>query len=187
MNLQEEPDWSKTLAAVAGVVVLAALVLLGMGRTMWGAAEGFGLWSGDIDSKFNSQRLTDPYTFSHISHGLVFFLLLSLAFADRLAERYRMVVAVVLEGVWEVVENTPMVIDRFRETTIAQGYYGDSVLNSVGDVMACAVGFAIAIRLTNRWWVLGLFALLEGLLAVWIRDIIMLVYPIPGLREWQAG
>ena len=182
----------RTLYALAtvGVIALAALVLWLMGRSMWGSASGFGLWSGDIHSPFNSQRLTDAYTFTHISHGLLFFMLLWLA-RDHLATGSRLVVAAVLESAWEVLENTPMVIERFRETTMAQGYYGDSILNSVGDILACVAGFLIATQLQNRW-VLALFLALELALVFWIRDslllnILMLIYPIPGVREWQAA
>ncbi len=97
-----------------------------------------------------------------------------------------------LESAWEIVENTSYVIERFRETKMAQGYYGDSILNSVGDISAMIVGFLIAMQLTNRWWVLALFVALEASLALWIRDnmtlnIVMLIYPVPGVREWQAG
>ena len=190
--MKVDPDWHwKTYAvAAAGIIVLGTLVLLGMGRTMWGAADGFGFWSGDIHSKFNSQRLADPYSFSHISHGLVFFLLLSLL-RDYLVDGVRFLVAVFMESTWEVVENTPFVIERFRETTIAQGYYGDSVLNCIGDIFCCIIGFSIALRFGNKW-ALAAFVGLEILLAFWIRDnmtlnIIMLIYPVPGIREWQAG
>lgn len=193
--MDETPDddlsWRPYLVAATITLVLAAIVLLAMGRTMWGAADGPGLWSGDIYSKLNSQRLTDPYTFSHVSHGLVFFGLLWLLVREYLSVGGRLVATVILESSWEVLENTPMVIERFREATMAQGYYGDSVLNSMGDILACVVGFTLAMKLPNKW-IIPVFLLLEALLVFWIRDsmllnILMLVYPVPGIREWQAA
>lgn len=189
----DDPDIriETTVLAVAGLVATTALGLFLMGREPFGAADGFGLWTGDIHSEFNSQRLTDPYSFSHVVHGLLFYLLLWLAAAERLGERVRLLVAVGVEGIWEFIENSPMVIERFREATIAQGYYGDSILNSVGDVLAMIVGFVIAMHLRNRW-VVALLVAIELVLLWWIRDnmtlnLVMLIYPVPGLREWQAG
>lgn len=191
MNERQLPWWQTTTAA-AGIVVLAAIVLLSMGRTMWGEASGFGLWSGDIHGPLNSQLLFDAYTFSHINHGLLFFLLLWVVAADRLSVDVRLLVATLLESTWEVVENTPFVIERFREATIAQGYYGDSVLNSIGDIFACTVGFAIAATIDDNVWTVVLFLAVEAALALWIRDnvllnLLMLIYPVPGIREWQAA
>jgi len=184
-------DRNWTAAAVVVTIASAAAILYLMSRTPWGSAPGPGLWSGDIHSELNSQRLFDPYTFTHVSHGLLFFMLLWLAARDYLTTGARLVAAVVIESAWEILENTPLVIERFRETTMAQGYYGDSIFNSVGDILACIVGFAIAVKLANRW-VVALFVVLELALVLWIRDslllnVLMLIYPIPGLREWQAA
>lgn len=187
-----DPDWDakRYALACAAIVLLGALALLGMGRTLWGAASGFGLWSGDVDGGLNSQRLADAYTFSHVSHGLVFFLLLS-PLREQLATGLRLLVAVFAETAWEVLENTPLVIERFREATIAQGYYGDSILNCLGDVLACIVGFGLAAGLGRRG-AFAAFVALELLLAAWIRDgmtlsILMLLVPVPAVQEWQTG
>jgi len=189
--MDRDPEIDTTVVAAVGLLLATAVGLYLMGREPWGTAEGFGLWTGDIESELNSQRLADPYSFTHIVHGLVIYLLLWVVAAHRLGERARLLVAVGVEGVWEFVENTPYVIERFREATIAHGYYGDSILNSLGDVLAMIVGFTIAMHLRNRW-VVALFVGIELILLIWLRDnmtlnLIMLVYPIPGLREWQAG
>lgn len=189
--MKRNMDIGTTAAAVAGLVAATAIALFAMGREPFGTAPGFGLWTGDIESELNSQRLTDPYSFTHIVHGLVFYLLLWLAAAEQLGERARLLAATAFEGLWEFVENTPMVIERFRQATIAQGYYGDSILNSMGDMLAMIVGFTVAMHLRNRWGV-ALLVAIEVALLFWIRDnmtlnLVMLVYPIPGLREWQAG
>lgn len=188
----DEPEarWRLALGALA-VLVGAALALAALGRTPWGSASGPGLWAGDIHGALNSQYFADPYSFTHVNHGLLFFLILWAVAAERLSVGARFLVALVVEAAWEVVENSPFVIERFRETTIAQGYYGDSILNSVGDILACVLGFWIAYRLPNRW-VVALFFALEVALVLWIRDsmvltLVMLIYPIPGLREWQFG
>jgi hypothetical protein len=177
--------------SVASLILATAVVLLVMGREPWGAAAGPGLWTGEVDGRLTSQRLADPYAFTHIGHGLLFFGLLSLIASDYLEAGARLVVATGLEGLWEVAENTPFVIERYREATIALGYYGDSVLNSVGDMLAMVVGFLVAVRLPNDW-VLPVFLVLEAVLVFWIRDslllnILMLVYPVPGIQEWQAA
>jgi hypothetical protein len=187
-------SWKRpTLLALAAsaIVVAAVAVLLGMGRSPWGAAPGPGLWSGDADGPLTSQLLADPYTLSHVGHGLLFFLLLHSIARKSLSLGVRWVLAIGLESLWEIVENTPFVIERFREATIARGYYGDSVLNVVGDILACALGCAAASGMGPRWTLVG-FVALEVLLAVWIRDnitlnVIMLIHPVPEILEWQSG
>ncbi|MFB6262371.1 MAG: DUF2585 family protein [Bradymonadaceae bacterium] len=189
--MPESSDRSRALA-VAGILVLAMVALYSMGRTPWGTAGGPGLWTADPASKLTSQLLTDPYTFTHVNHGLVFFLVLWATTGAWLEVGDRLVVTAVLESCWEIVENTPTVIERFREATIALGYYGDSILNSTGDILACLLGFWIASRLRNKWWVVGLFVALEVGLALWIRDnmtlnLLMLIHPVPAVRQWQGG
>ena len=123
----------------------AALVEFWMGRT-WMCRCGYvKLWHGVVYSSENSQHLTDWYTFSHVLHGIGFYFLLWLA-ARRIDWRARLVMAVALEATWEVAENTPMIIDRYRAATIALDYYGDSIVNSVADIVAMALGFWIALK-----------------------------------------
>ncbi len=175
---------------VAATISLAALAELAMGRLPWGPSGYPGLWSGDAWGPENSQRLADPYTVTHVLHGAGFYGLLHVV-ARAQPMGPRLVLAVILEAAWEVFENSDPVIERYRATTASQGYRGDSVLNSVGDMLACVLGFALAARLSTRVTVLGAIGL-EALLGAWIRDglllnILMLVYPIDAVRVWQLG
>lgn len=183
------PAWMY-VAAAASIVTVAAMILLAMGRTPWCRCASIKLWSGDVWGPENSQQFTDPYTFTHITHGVLLYVLLHLV-ASRLPLRARAVLAVALESGWEVLENTDMVINRYRAATMALGYYGDSVFNSVGDILACAAGFVLAARLPARV-ALVLVILLEVALTLWIRDslllnVVMLIHPIQAVRTWQLG
>jgi hypothetical protein len=169
---------------------VAVVILLAMGRTPWCRCDSIKLWTPDAWGAENSQQLTDPYTFTHITHGVLLYLLLWVV-ARKQPLGTRTVLAVALESGWEILENTDMVINRYRSLTMALGYYGDSVLNSVGDILACALGFALAARLPTRVTV-GMVLTLELTLTLWIRDslllnIIMLAYPIDVVRAWQLG
>lgn len=172
------------------VVVAAALTLRWMGRS-WAAPDGtFGFWSGDVNIQFNSQRLFDLYTFTHVIHGLGFYALLRFAF-PRIAISFRLSVAVFMESAWEVLENTPLIINRYREATFALGYFGDSIVNSMGDIFACIIGFALARRLPV-WASILIFLAIETALLFVIRDslllnILLLVYPADSIRDWQLG
>ncbi|MFO0859237.1 MAG: DUF2585 family protein [Phycisphaerales bacterium] len=185
-------------ALAALLLTAAALVALRlMGRVWWCACAGLSPWTSDIWSRHCSQHLFDPYTLSHISHGLLFFIgmemlarLLPPPAAARFTMPLRFILAVALEAGWELLENTPMVIERYRSVTISLDYNGDSVLNSLGDILACATGFLIAMRLGVRP-ALMLFAALEIITLFWIRDnltlnIVMLLYPIDTIRQWQT-
>jgi len=184
--------WPPWLCATGGAVLigLAAAAELAMGRKPWGVSGEPGLWSGKIWSSHNSQYMTDPYTFSHIAHGVLCYGLLSLL-AKRLPVRARFVLAVALECAWEVFENTDMVIRRYRAATISLDYYGDSVINSMCDIVAALAGFVLAAILPTRVTLIGVIAL-EIALALWIRDslllnVLMLVRPIQAIRSWQLA
>ena len=147
------------------------------------------LWHGVVFSSENSQHLTDWYTFSHVLHGLGFYFLLWLAF-KRTSVGLRFLLAVALEAAWEVAENSPIIIDRYRAVTISLDYYGDSVVNSVADVVAMMLGFWIA-RKAPAWLSVVAFIGVEVALAVMIRDnltlnILMLIHPIDAVRQWQS-
>ncbi|HKG15839.1 MAG TPA: DUF2585 family protein [Pyrinomonadaceae bacterium] len=177
------------LASVA-VATAAAFVLRAQGRTWLCDCGRVRAWVGDAWSAETSQQLFDPYTFTHVLHGLAFCGLLALLL-PRVGWRRRFVLAVAAEALWEVIENTDIVIRRYREATAALGYTGDTVVNSLGDMAACAVGFLVARRLGRLRSAL-LFAATEILLLFWIRDglvlnIILLLYPSERMRAWQQA
>jgi len=171
-------------------MLAAAAAELGMGRKLWGISGTPGLWSGDIWSSHNSQFLFDPYTFTHITHGVLLYAFLTLAFKTSPVST-RLLLAVGLESAWEVFENTTLVIERYRAETISLNYYGDSIVNSMGDILACMIGFILASRLPKRVTALGVVGL-EILLVVWTRDnlalnLVMLIHPSRAIRIWQIG
>jgi hypothetical protein len=131
------------IVASLGVLALTAAIELAMGRLPFGPDGKFGLWEGNIWSSEQSQRFADPYSFTHIVHGLMFYALLWLL-ARKLPVRHRFLIAVILEAGWEILENSPIIIDRYRAVTISLGYVGDSVINSLSDVLMMAIGFLIA-------------------------------------------
>jgi len=177
-------------AGLAALLALTAALLRWQGR-LWVCDCGRVLfWTGEAWGGDTSQHLFDPYSFTHVLHGVVFAGLLALAL-PRVARPRRFLLAVAAEAVWEVVENTQYVINRYREATAALGYTGDTVLNSLGDIAACALGFLAASRLGAARSVV-LFLLVEVVLLLTIRDslllnIIMLLYPLDSIRAWQAG
>lgn len=182
----------KTLPWLAIIAVLAgaAYQLRSQGRLWLCSCDYLLLWSGDAWSSDNSQHLLDPYSFTHVLHGFIFYGLLALII-PRLPVIWRLWLAVSIEAVWEVVENSEYVIRRYREGTAALGYHGDTIVNSLSDIVLCGLGFALARRLGFRRTLL-VFVATEVTLAFWIRDglllnIIMLIYPLDAIREWQAA
>jgi len=179
-----------SILAVAAVLGVTALALRWQGRLLWCAIGDLTPWAGDIGNRHTSQHLLDPYTFTHVLHGFILCGLLALVL-PRLARPWRFVLAIAIEAAWEVFENTSYVINRYREATAAIGYQGDSIFNSLGDIVACAGGFALAMRIGLRRTV-ALFLLTELGLLFWIRDslllnIILLIHPIEMIKTWQMG
>ena len=188
-TFRQAPRWTH-VAGAAGIIAVAAVILLAMGRTPWCTCAAIKLWCGDAWGPENSQQFTDPYTFTHTTHGVLLYFLVQLV-ARRFSLATRGVLAVAAESGWEVLENTPLVIERYRAATMALGYYGDSVINSVGDILACAIGFLLACCLPPRV-IVAMVIVLEITLAIWIRDglvlnVLMLLYPIKAIRTWQLG
>lgn len=174
----------------AGVTILAlaGAIELAMGRGIWGVSGEPGIWSGDVNSSHNSQYLTDPYSFSHITHGILLYALTWMV-AQKMPRAARALIALAIESAWEVFENTNLVIERYRAATISLHYYGDSVMNSMSDILTCMAGFALAAFLPTRVTIVAAFVLEIGL-ALWIRDglllnIVMLIHPFAVIRTWQ--
>jgi hypothetical protein len=178
------------IASFAMVLGLTGFIELQMGRSLLGPDGRFGFWESSIWSSECSQRLVDPYSFSHIGHGILFFGLLWLV-ARRISLKSRFFIAVLLEAGWELLENSPLIINRYRDSTIALGYVGDSIMNSLSDVVMMSLGFLLAFRLPP-WASLAVFIAMEIGCAFWVRDnltlnIIMLIHPVAAIKAWQLA
>ena len=185
-------------AVIASVVLalLAGAILLAMGRNPICECGTVKLWHGVVQSSENSQHLTDWYAPSHFTHGLIMYFFAWLLwrkwglFGGK-PMRWALPIAVAVEAAWEIMENTPMVIDRYRAVTVSWGYSGDSVVNSLGDIGWMIIGFLAASRIP-AWTSVALAVFLE-LLTLWtIRDnltlnVVMLFWPIEAIRQWQGG
>jgi hypothetical protein len=177
------------LTAVAVAVVTLVVVRL-MGQPWWCVCGEPRLFVAEAFSQHNSQHLLDTYTASHFLHGVIFCGVLAVV-ARRLTVAWRLAAATLLEGGWEVLENSPIIIERYRAATAALGYSGDSVVNCGSDLIACAAGFVFAQRLGWKWSV-ATFVVLELTFLWWMRDnltlnVIMLTWPIESLKTWQMG
>ncbi len=160
-----------------------------MGRLYFCKCEVISLWSGDINSNQNSQQLADPYSFTHISHGFLLYGLFHLLFPKRFSIKQKLLFTLLVESAWELFENSDFVINRYRTATISRDYYGDSILNSLGDLLCCLIGFILASKLPTKYSILVVI-LMEVLLVVWIKDslflnVVMLLYPLQLIKDWQ--
>ena len=176
---------------MVAVVAVATVVLLSMGRHLWCTCGSPIPWAWNVWSQHNSQHVIDPYAFTHMLHGVAFYAILWLVAGNRVPVIWRGTMAAALESAWEILENSPIIIERYRAATISLDYFGDSVINSIADVGACLFGFWIAFKLP--WKVsVALFVVTEAVLLLWVRDsllmnILQLVYPIEAVKNWQMG
>jgi hypothetical protein len=182
--------YQRVIAVFIAVLALTGGIELWMGRSPLGPDGRFGLWDGNIWSGENSQRVADPYSFSHLVHGMLFCGLLWLV-ARRLPVRHRLLIALAIEAGWELLENSPLIINRYRDATIAQGYVGDSVLNSLSDILMMIIGFLFAFRVPTRVTVAAIIVMEVGC-ALWVRDnltlnVIMLIHPVDAIKAWQQA
>jgi len=181
---------NRTVLIALLILAAAAATLLAMGRPPICTCGVVALWEQSADSARTSQMLSDWYSPSHVIHGLLFYGLLWLAFR-RWPIEARFLAALLIEAAWEIAENTPMVIDRYREATAALGYTGDSVINSLSDIAMMGLGFLLARRLPV-WASVMLAIVLELAALIVIRDnltlnVLMLLAPNDAIRAWQAG
>jgi hypothetical protein len=189
------PNRRGVVFALAMALVFGA-ILLAMGRAPICTCGSVKLWWGLVNSSENSQHIADWYSFSHVIHGLLFYF-----FAHLLWRKWKLFggkpavwalpIAVAFEGLWELLENSPMIIERYRAVTVSLGYDGDSVVNSLSDIGFMALGFLLASRLP-AWASVALAIVFELFTMAMIRDnltlnVLMLAWPIESVRQWQAG
>jgi hypothetical protein len=173
--------------ATSIALLVTAAVQYSFGRIFICQCGYIKLWHGNNWSNENSQHLTDWYTFSHIIHGFAFYYLGKLI--KRLTLFQSFLLALSIEVIWEIIENSSFIINRYRETTISLDYFGDSIINSLFDIIAMVLGFYLAKKLP-LWMILGLTLSMEIIVGYLIRDnltlnIIMLIYPLEAIKNWQ--
>lgn len=180
------------LLIILAIIIFTGLVEYSFGRTPICTCGYVKLWEGAVNSSGNSQHLADWYTLSHIIHGFAFYCIIWLVDRKKkLSFWTKLVLAVGLEAGWEILENSPIIINRYRTATLAYNYSGDSIINSLSDVVSMAAGFLFA-RKSPAWLTLVITVFFELLALYVIRDnltlnILMLVYPIEAIKHWQAA
>ena len=180
----------RTMISAVILVLATVAILRALGRSWWCACATPHIFVTAVWSSHNSQHLLDPYTFSHVQHGLLLYGLLAVV-APRIPIAGRAVIAIGIECAWEILENTHWIIDKYRESTVSVDYYGDSIVNSLSDIAACAIGFWIAATAPVAVSVAALVAV-EAAMIMLIRDslllnVLMIIYPMEAIKTWQSG
>jgi hypothetical protein len=181
---------NKHASVIIGIIIVTVATLEHAAGRIWVSASGkIMLWVGGAGSSEDSQQLSDWYSASHFIHGILFFGFLYL-FRRYLSVPTRLIIAVLIESAWELLENSPLIIDRYRATTIAIGYTGDTILNSLSDITFMMLGFVFA-RYVPVWLAVAMVVFLELLAGYVIHDnlflnVLMLVYPVDAVRVWQG-
>ena len=200
MSTKSKPSFSSgremliTIVTCVLIVAVTVIILRIMGRPLICTCGTIKLWHGEVISSENSQHISDWYSVTHAVHGILFYFLLWLISRTFLRLRgvpVRLVLAVAIESVWEVFENTDFIINRYREATIALDYFGDSVINSTADILFMSLGFLIASRLPVIISA-SIAVTMEVLMLIMIRDnlalnILMLIWPVEEIKNWQIG
>ena len=184
------PLFSRAAGVAVAVMLLAVVYLRWQGRVWWCECGQLTPISLSVNSQHNSQHLLDPYSLSHLLHGVLFFGMLW-PFRRHLSLPVRALIAALIEIGWEVLENSPIIIDRYRAATIALGYSGDSIVNSLGDVLSFVAGFYAARKL-GLWWSIAILLVVELAMLWLMRDnltlnVLMLLWPIDAIRNWQSA
>jgi len=181
--------WPRLLTVLLLPVTAVGLWLEGQ---RWWCAEGdAALWISDIWSAHNSQHLGDPYSLSHFNHGLILALLFMLPRLRNVPAGWQWFTGAAVEAAWELIENTDFVINRYRDVTLALGYTGDTIANSLFDVLFYVAGFAVA-RALGWKASLAIIVAIELVMLAWIRDnltlnTLMLLCPVDAIKAWQMG
>ncbi len=182
---------SRTIWIALAMLFVTVVALRLLGQVFWCECGSLVPWSWDIDSRHCSQHLIDAYFFTHVLHGLVFYALFVVVVRWPQSVSSRFLAVLFLECFWEVLENSPPIIERYRAVTISLGYFGDSIANSIVDILACCFGVWIACR-AKVWQSVAFFFVTELLLLATIRDcltlnVLMLPFPVEAILEWQKG